>query len=126
MLLKTDGSQKNIDRFPSGTHQFSIKAELPATPADTDDVWPMEITMRDPIVDIELVSVVADSSAAVIGNPVTLSATVANHGEATIPVSLQLMVDNASQPVHSATTAPVAPGATASMSLEWDTDTLLA
>ena len=38
LLLKTDGSQKNIDRFPPGTHQFTIKAELPATPADTDDL----------------------------------------------------------------------------------------
>ena len=123
LLLKTDGSQKNIDRFPPGTHQFTIKAELPGTPADTDDVWPMEITMRNPIVDIELVSVVADSSVAVIGNPVTLSATVANHGEATVPVTLQLLVDNNSQPVHSTTTAPVAPGATASVSLEWDTHT---
>ena len=121
LLLKTDGSQKNIDRFPPGTHQFTIKAELPATPADTDDLWPMEITMRDPIVDIELVSVVADSSAAVVGNPVTLTASVANHGESSVPVPLQLLVDNASQPVHSTTTTPVAPGATASVSLEWDT-----
>ena len=121
LLLKTDGSQKNIDRFPPGTHQFTIKAELPGTPADTNDVWPMEITMRDPIVDIELVSVVADSSVAVIGNPVTLSASVANHGESTVPVSLQLMVDNASQPVHSTTATPIAPGATAGVSLEWDT-----
>ena len=116
LLLETD-------TFLPGTHQFTIKAELPGTPADTDDVWPMEITMRDPIVDIELVSVVADSSVAVIGNPVTLSATVANHGESTIPVSLQLLVDNNSQPVHSTTTTPVAPGATASVSLEWDTHT---
>ncbi len=123
LLLKTDGSQKNIDKFPPGTHQFTIKAELPGTPADTDDHWPMQITMRNPIVDIELVSVVADSSAAVIGNPVTLSASVTNHGEATVPVALQLMVDNNSQPVHSTTTAPVAPGATASVSLEWDTHT---
>ena len=121
LLLKTDGSQKNIDRFPPGTHQFTIKAELPATPADTDDLWPMEITMRDPIVDIELVSVVADSSVAVIGNPVILSATVANHGESSVPVPLQLLVDNASLPVHSTTTTPVAPGATASVSFEWDT-----
>ena len=109
------------DTFLPGTHQFAIKAELPGTPADTDDVWPMEITMRDPIVDIELVSVVADSSVAVIGNPVTLSTSVANHGEATVPVSLQLMVDNASQPVHSTTATPIAPGATAGVSLEWDT-----
>ena len=112
------------DTFLPGTHQFTIKAELPGTPADTDDVWPMEITMRDPIVDIELVSVVADSSVAVIGNSVTLSTSVANHGEATIPVTLQLLVGPASHPVHSATTTPVAPGATASVSLEWDTDNL--
>ena len=116
LMLETDG-------FLPGTHQFTIKAELPGTPADTDDHWPMQITMRNPIVDIELVSVVADSSVAVIGNPVTLSASVANHGEATVPVALQLMVDNASQPVHSTTTTPVAPGATASVSLEWDTHT---
>ena len=116
LLLETDG-------FLPGTHQFTIKAELPGTPADTDDVWPMQITMRNPIVDIELVSVVADSSVAVIGNPVTLSATVTNHGESTIPVPLQLLVDNASLPFYSTTTTPLAPGATASVSLEWDTHT---
>ena len=116
LLLETDG-------FLPGTHQFTIKAELPGTPADTDDHWPMQITMRNPIVDIELVSVVADSSVAVIGNPVTLSASLANHGESSVPVSLQLMVDNNSQSVHSTTTTPVAPGATASVSLEWDTHT---
>ena len=115
-MFETDG-------FLPGTHQFTIKAELPGTPADTDDHWPMEITMRNPIVDIELVSVVADSSVAVIGNPVTLSASVANHGESTIPVALQLMVDNASLPFYSTTTTPLAPGATASVSLEWDTHT---
>ena len=121
LLLKTDGSQKNIDRFPPGDHHFTIKAELTATPADTDELWPMEITMRDPIVDIELVSVVADSSVGVIGNPVALSATVANHGESTVPVSLQLLERSDSQPVDSTTTTPIAPGATASVSLEWDT-----
>ena len=111
------------DTFLPGTHQFTIKAELPGTPADTDDLWPIQVTMRNPIVDIDLVSVVADSSVAVIGNPVTLSASVANHGEATVPVPLRLLVGSASQPVHSTTTAPVAPGATASVSLEWDTHT---
>ena len=116
LMFETDG-------FPPGTHQFTIKAELPGTPADTDDLWPIQVTMRNPIVDIELVSVVADSSVAVIGNPVTLSATVTNHGESTIPVPLQLLVDNNSQSVHSTTTTPVAPGATASVSLEWDTHT---
>ena len=114
LLLETDN-------FPPGTHQFTIKAELPGTPSDTDDYWPIQITMRNPIVDIELVSVVADSSAAVVGNPVTLTASVANHGESSVPVPLQLLVDNASQPVHSTTTTPLAPGATASVSLEWDT-----
>ena len=116
LLLETDG-------FLPGTHQFTIKAELPGTPADTDDLWPIQVTMRNPIVDIELVSVVADSSVAVIGNSVTLSTSVANHGEATVPVPLQLLVGSASQPVHSTTTAPVAPGATVSVSLEWDTHT---
>ena len=114
LMFETDG-------FLPGTHQFAIKAELPGTPADTDDLWPIQVTMRNPIVDIELVSIVADSSVAVIGNPVTLSTSVANHGEATVPVSLQLMVDNASQPVHSTTATPIAPGATAGVSLEWDT-----
>ena len=114
LLLETDN-------FPPGTHQFTIKAELPGTPADNDDLWPIQVAMRDPIVDIELVSVVADSSAAVVGNPVTLSASVTNHGESTVPVPLQLLVDNASQPVHSTSTTPLAPGATASLSLEWDT-----
>ena len=114
LLLETDG-------FQPGTHQFTIKAELPGTPADTDDLWPIEVTMRYPIVDIELLNVVANSSAAVVGNPVTLSASVTNHGESTVPVPLQLLVDNASQPVHSTSTTPLAPGATAIVSLEWDT-----
>ena len=112
--LETDG-------FQPGTHQFTIKAELPGTPTDADDLWPMQVTMRYPIVDIELLNVVADSSAAVVGNPVTLSASVTNHGESTVSVPLQLLVDNASQPVHSTSTTPLAPGATASVSLEWDT-----
>ena len=114
LLLETDG-------FQPGTHQFTIKAELPGTPADTDDLWPIQVAMRYLIVDIELINVVADSSAAVVGNLVTLSASVTNHGESTVPVPLRLLVDSASQPVHSTTTTPVAPGATASASLEWDT-----
>ena len=111
----------------AGTHRFRVKVVVPERGGDANDERPITVTLRHPVVDVALTGATSSHNIAVIGQRITIAATVANNGEAPLSVPVSLFVDPSTTPGSTPTprvvinTPVIQPGVSETVDLIWDT-----
>ncbi len=111
----------------AGTHQFRVKVVMPERGGDPNDERAITVSLRDPVVDVALTGATSSHSIAVIGQSITIAATVVNNGEAPLSVPVSLFVDPPTEPGTTPTpqdvsnTPVIQPGGSETVDLIWDT-----
>ena len=105
----------------AGTHQFRVVVLIPDRHVDSTDTLPINVSLREPAVNVALVGATSTRTNAIIGQPVSITASVTNYGETPLPVPISLFVDHGTQPSTVVTTAVIQPGETGTGTLLWET-----
>ena len=109
-----------------GSHKFLVVASLPTTASDDDDSIQINVFLRQPVVEVALVDLIASNDIAVIGQPITYTVTVANRGEYSASVPVSLFVDHSADPKVVADTGEIAAGQSGAVEIIWDTTKFVA
>ena len=105
----------------AGTHRFRVVVLIPDRHVDSTDALPVNVSLREPAVNVALVGATSTRTNATVGQPVSITASVTNYGETPLPVPISLFVDHGTQPSTVVTTAVIQPGETGTGTLIWDT-----
>ncbi len=116
VLLLLDASAET-----AGTHQFRVVVLIPDRHVDSTDALPVNVSLREPAVNVAIVGATSTRTNATVGQPVSITASVTNYGETPLPVPITLFVDRDSEPSAVLTTAVIQPGETGTGTLLWDT-----
>ena len=106
-----------------GEHELKIVASLAGYGSDANDASSMTVTLREPVLAVALTEATINRNVAAIGQTLEVTATIANHGEAPeeVPVALYLVAgDQGTMAASRATSPPIEPGASAKVTLPWD------
>jgi len=106
-----------------GEHALKIVASVDGYSSDANDVLPLTVTLRAPVMAVALTSATINRDVAAVGQSVEVTATIANHGEVPVatPVALYLVAELEQTPeVARETSLPIEPGAKAEVTLRWD------
>lgn len=107
-----------------GEHKLKILSSLADYGSDTNDELPLTITLRPPVVDVELTSAAMNRKVATIGQALSVVATITNHGEAPVatPVTLYTAQNLDERTVVASKTSPlIEPGSSENVELQWNT-----
>ena len=107
-------------------YAYRVLATIPERTGDADDVQSLTASFRRPVVNAAVTGIALSSDIAVIGKKVSVTASIANRGEAPLAIPVQLTVGTQTRPVDSVTTDPIAAGATDTATLSWNTPADLA
>lgn len=102
-------------------YTYRVSATMPKRAGDADDVEAITASFRRPVVNAAVTGTTLASDIAVIGKKVSVTASIANRGEAPLAVPVQLSIGTQTSPADSETTASIPPGETAVAKLSWDT-----
>ena len=102
-------------------YAYRVSATMPKRTGDADDAQAITASFRRPVVNAAVTGTTLASDIAVIGKKVSVTASIANRGEAPLAVPVQLSIGTQTSPADSETTAPIPPGETAVAKLSWDT-----
>ena len=105
----------------AGTHWFRVVVLIPDRHVDSTDALPVNVSLREPAVNVALVGATSTRTNATVGQPVSITASVTNYGETPLPVPISLFVDRDSEPSAVLTTAVIQPGETGTGTLLWET-----
>ena len=105
----------------AGTHQFRVVVLIPDRHVDSTDALPVNVSLREPAVNVALVGATSTRTNATVGQPVSITASVTNYGETPLPVPISLFVDRDNEPSAVLTTAVIQPGETGTGTLLWET-----
>lgn len=105
----------------AGTHRFRVVVLIPDRHVDSTDALAVNVSLREPAVNVALVDATSTRTNATVGQPVSITASVTNYGETPLPVPISLFVDRDSEPSAVLTTAVIQPGETGTGTLLWET-----
>ncbi len=91
----------------AGTHRFRVVVLIPDRHVDSTDALPVNVSLREPAVNVALVDATSTRTNAIIGQQVSITASVTNYGETPLPVPISLFVDRDSEPSAVLTTAVI-------------------
>ena len=111
----------------AGTYDYWVTIDIADRAEDANDALPITVSLRDPVVDVALTGATSSHSIAIIGQAITITATVANNGEAPLSVPVSLFVAPSTAPGSTPTskvvtnTPVIQPGVNETVDLIWDT-----
>ena len=105
----------------AGTHRFRVVVLIPDRHVDSTDALAVNVSLREPAVNVALVDATSTRTNATVGQPVSITASVTNYGETPLPVPISLFVDRDSEPSAVLTPAVIQPGETGTGTLLWET-----
>ena len=111
----------NTTGSTAGIYATRVVLTVDDDASNDNDTWTTPITLRNPVVDVRLTAVNPTTTTAPVGEPVSMSANAANHGDfAAVPI-VELYIDDEPAPVAAVPMASIAPEAEGTVELTWDT-----
>ena len=106
-------------------YAYRVSATMPKRTGDANDVQAITASFRRPVVNAAVTGITLASDIAAIKKTVSVTASIANRGEAPLAVPVQLFIGTRTSPAASTTTAAIPAGGTAIAKLSWDTSSEL-
>ncbi len=113
----------DTDGVNAGEYDLKVIAGMDDFSGDDNDELSFTITLRDPVIAVELSSATINRSVSAIGQTLDVTAKITNHGEvpAAVPVNLYLVGSlQHTTAAATATTPSIEPGSTSEVTLQWD------
>ncbi len=107
--------------YAAGEYDVAVLLSAADDVSASDNAWTGRVTLREPVVDIRIGPVSAAPTPALAGAPVTLAATVSNHGDFAATPVVRLAVGTSTTTAAFLMVEEISPGAERDISLVWDT-----
>ena len=117
---KTESIAVPIGSLPPGSHRIKVELASAATNVSSENApRHLELARQEPLVNVKMEDVVVSPDVLMLGDNATVSLMVQNNSEITLPLRLELYVDDDAEPIGRETIDELAPDVQSQEQITW-------